>query len=255
MANLTHVRIKGVDYKFWSYDGVIAGVRNRSETQVWSSGGGGYVDPQYGGVVHAPTVHSHTEHWKEVRLDGDDGKGHSFTLPDYVSLFPGDRASIVYAMPATHKIGYAHGVFNYREDQIWGFKTKTLVKPEYRQTVGGYVMRFWSKGLLSWVAATMILALLDSVRMYGPAALLDLEWMFHTVTAGLITPQGLVLAGISLAIGTIVWTCTKVARHFSAKAAHKAIIEYARSLPREQTEPARVAVSSPQTVPAIASAA
>lgn len=74
-------------HRMWfnTLTGQVASVQKWSSTTVTSSGGGGYVHPQYGGVVSAPTISSnvqnHQTFWivvpdgQEIQIDQDGIKG------------------------------------------------------------------------------------------------------------------------------------------------------------------------------------
>lgn len=229
MSDTIEKHISGVAYWFWSHTGTVTGVIPKSETQVWSSGGGGYVDPKYGGVVHAPTVHSHTSHWKEIRIDGDNGRPYTVTVHDGIVAFPGDRASVIYAKPKKHELGYVHGFKNHREDRWWSFNCNTFVKPEYRPTLDGMVFRFWSKGLLSFLAAMAMVTLVMTV-LPAPFWFLLQPWNLIPWVPAIFILQWPMILCVTIGIAILVNWSYKIMRSIASKQASKAILAVARDI-------------------------
>lgn len=171
----TKAAVYGVELTFWSKAGTITHVLPKSETEVWSSGGGGYVDPQYGGVVNAPRVYSRTIKTKEVRLACDDGSAQTLTVPDSVRAYPGERASIIWARPSADQTGHAHGFKNHREGAAWYFNTHWLQGIRFRSHPFRALLcglGTWSRPLaVLWMIYALFLISTNGPRILVPVAL------------------------------------------------------------------------------------
>ena len=76
--------------------GRIEDVQNRSETAVWGGGGGGRVHNGTG-HVNDVTIKSSTTHWKDVRLQWNDGTRDTIVLPGHVNAVVGDEVEVLFA--------------------------------------------------------------------------------------------------------------------------------------------------------------
>lgn len=142
--------IGGVDYEFWSRLGTVGHVVHKSETKVWSQGGGGHVGPN-GGTITAPTVSSSTQRWQQVRVEGDDGEPYTVTLHEDVIAFPGDRVALIYGRTGKGTDEGLYGWKNFREKYHWWFDCAKLVRPEHRQGLDGMVFRLTHNKIIGFV--------------------------------------------------------------------------------------------------------
>ena len=68
--------------RFSLYQGTVLSHRRWSDTHIWSSGGGGYVDPKFGGHVAAAQISSQILQKVEVFIKDDNGLQHALELTD-----------------------------------------------------------------------------------------------------------------------------------------------------------------------------
>lgn len=87
------------------YAATVMDVQQWTETHVSSHGGGGYVHPQYGGWIEAPTITSRSSRHQRVRFKFEDGGPQTgIDLPAYIHLSPGDKVALIAAEnPATKR--------------------------------------------------------------------------------------------------------------------------------------------------------
>jgi hypothetical protein len=120
------LQIEDQDTLVFTHGGTVEGVMARSNTEVWSEGGGGYVGP-HGGYVSAPTVRSRTSHFKEVRFVTDSGQRKTFSVEGHVTVMPGDRVSFVYASLHAKQKGPMVGFINHTENHWWSFDSNEVL--------------------------------------------------------------------------------------------------------------------------------
>lgn len=134
--------IDGITYDMWAATGTVSGLLVKSTTDVWSSGGGGYFDARGGGYIQPVQVQSSTRNFKEVRIDGDDGRARTVTLADHIKVFAGDRVTLTYMGPETKERGSVHGITNHRENHWWTFNANSIAKPAFGKSVYRAAARF-----------------------------------------------------------------------------------------------------------------
>lgn len=87
---------KGKTLNFRKLTGEVIGIRDRSESRMHSSGGGGYVGP-HGGYVSAPTVRMETTARLEIWIKTEDGDEEPFVLPTTnISVKEGQRVTLIF---------------------------------------------------------------------------------------------------------------------------------------------------------------
>jgi hypothetical protein len=87
---------KQSEKKFSLYQGTVFSIRRWSDTHVWSSGGGGYVDPKIGGRVESAQISSEVVQKAEVFIKDDQGVQHALELTDVgVPLTEGNKVIAV----------------------------------------------------------------------------------------------------------------------------------------------------------------
>jgi hypothetical protein len=114
------IDINGRALGVWSCSGRVDHITLRSNTEVWTQGGGGYVGP-HGGYLSAPQVQSRTTEYKEVRISSDDGSVRTIDAAGRVTCVPGDRISFIYASEPAVAKGPLVGIINYTEGRWWSF--------------------------------------------------------------------------------------------------------------------------------------
>ena len=129
--------------------GVIVGSKIWSETQVQSSGGGGFVG-KHGGYVEAPKVSSTVTKQLEFFLKEPEGKEHRINLQNVdFSVRDGNRVIAVWGSPTGEDRGpYCH-VENLDTGEI--YQSKPKVVPDYSGLTSGTKV-FWLGLLLSLAA-------------------------------------------------------------------------------------------------------
>ena len=104
---------------FWEITGEVMSSNKHSETQVWSSGGGGYVGPQ-GGQVAAPTVQSRAITNHEFWLKTTDGKEKSIQLSDVdIPLREGQKITLICASEKGVDSGKYAVLINHNAEKHW----------------------------------------------------------------------------------------------------------------------------------------
>lgn len=96
-------RHKGKTLNFRKLTGVVIGIRDRSESRLHSSGGGGYVGP-HGGYVSAPTIRMETTARLEIWIRTDKGNEECAELPTTdIPLKEGQRITLVFYVGPENK--------------------------------------------------------------------------------------------------------------------------------------------------------
>lgn len=103
--------------KGWVYGvhGVVTSHRKWSETSVSSSGGGGYIHPEYGGRVYAPTVSSTITQRQEFWIQTANGKAHKFS--NSVEVAEGHECAILWGNLNQNKNGNHLYFINFTSDR------------------------------------------------------------------------------------------------------------------------------------------
>lgn len=121
------VKIEGEPLDIWTQGGNVDAITLRSDTEVWTQGGGGYVGP-HGGYVAPPQVQSRTTQYKEVRFTKPDGSRQTTNAAGHVTVVPGDAIAFVYAsVPALTK-GPLVGIINHTERRWWSFDRPEILR-------------------------------------------------------------------------------------------------------------------------------
>lgn len=98
MNQLGTLEMFGQSLDLSGYTATVMDVQPWTETHVNSSGGGGYIDPRFGGWVQAPSITSRTSRHQRVRFKfDDDGQQSGIDLPGHVHLSPGDKVALIAA--------------------------------------------------------------------------------------------------------------------------------------------------------------
>lgn len=87
---------KGKTLKFRKLTGAVISIKDRSETRLHSSGGGGHVGPQ-GGYVPAPTIRMEKTDRLEIWIKADGGNEECFEMPTTdIPLREGQRITLIF---------------------------------------------------------------------------------------------------------------------------------------------------------------
>lgn len=169
--------------------------------QTWGSGGGGYVDPYYGGYVQAPTIHS--QNWQRVRIDVGD-REISADIPGDISLAAGDKIALVSAGSKAAKkwmwIGIANG--KTRNVQTFGkpedlFTLKSIGMSFGERFSSGLIMGLLGGGFIGFVILLAVFALialvptLSLIPVFGKANKEAIFMVSFFSTIGYLTVRGL----------------------------------------------------------------
>lgn len=125
MEDFKHRRKK---LEFWSRTGEVLGSSKYSETQVWSTGGGGsgYVHPQHGGRINvsAPQVHSRSITHHEFWMNTPDGREHSVKLANKdIPLREGQKITLISCGRKGKRSGYYTILVNHSAGKHWFINT------------------------------------------------------------------------------------------------------------------------------------
>jgi hypothetical protein len=107
--------------EFTMFCGVVEDVQNWTTHETWSEGGGGYVHPQYGGYVQAPSIHSQSTHHIRLRVAWEGGRRSIIDLPGYVKISQGDRVTFLAGENKTRKLWQWVGVINFTIESFYLF--------------------------------------------------------------------------------------------------------------------------------------
>lgn len=100
--------------------GTIVKINRWSDTQVWSSGGGGYVDPNFGGHIKAAQVHSEVSQRCEVFLKCDSGQEKSMDLAyTGIEFREGSRVCLIWGSAVGAETGQYYYVENLDTGKTW----------------------------------------------------------------------------------------------------------------------------------------
>jgi len=172
--------------------GVVLDSSRLSHTEVWSSGGGGYVGPQ-GGRVHAPTVHSQSITNTDVFIQDAQGKEHLVRIHDHdIPTRAGHDLELAYVR--INDSWYLAGLMNHTLDRYW------LIPCNVRTPSEKAFWIFWS---LVWVATILIGlgGILTSCAAKGETALIGF--------------------GVAIASAASFWLVNKVTMHYEYGPMHR----------------------------------
>lgn len=90
-----------------------------SSTEVTVHGGGGYIDPQYGGWISGPTVSTSTSRIIRTRIQWPNGKQSNIDLPENVRISAGDDITLLIAENASQKRWMYASIINHNTDDVF----------------------------------------------------------------------------------------------------------------------------------------
>ena len=112
----------GKEFKFWTRTGEVISSNKRSETHIMSSGGGGHVDPQYGGHVAAAQVSSKVVTVHEFWFREENGKEIAVNMRDVnIPLAVGQKITLLFGSLINEKSGYGYSamLYNHSAKKYW----------------------------------------------------------------------------------------------------------------------------------------
>lgn len=142
--------------------GTIEKINRWSDTKVWSSGGGGYVDPKFGGHVESAQVHSRVTQRCEAFIRKDDGSEMALDLGfTGLKLREGSRIFLLSGAPSNSDSGYYAYAENLDTGEYW-----TQVD---RLSIGGefFVLFAW---LFKLLVCLLVLAPLIYFSVFGASS-------------------------------------------------------------------------------------
>ncbi|MDI1299550.1 hypothetical protein [Methylotenera sp.] len=110
----------GKTFEFWTKTGEVLSTNKVSETHVSSSGGGGHVDPQYGGHVAAAQVSSTVTINHEFWIKEEDGTERAVQLYDNdIPLKVGQKITLIAGKLLGAEKGYYVVLYNHNAKKHW----------------------------------------------------------------------------------------------------------------------------------------
>lgn len=104
--SVRHLRLGKRQFELLSERAVVLDAQRWSETRVWSSGGGGYIE-RGSGIITVPTVHSDVDRRGEVWVRFEDGKEFCLDVGSQLQCRQGQELILVLAVPK----GKDHGIY------------------------------------------------------------------------------------------------------------------------------------------------
>lgn len=156
----------GSTFRFFTKDAeIISDPITWSETHISSSGGGGYVHPQYGGSVSAPTVHSHVVEREKYFVKMENGEERE--LRDAVTGRRGHHITLIYG-GIEGESTYLVGTYN---PQLSRYELK---RPRYFGKYFTFLPCIPVLGALNgWIAMIIMIAMLF-IPVVGVSAVIGL---------------------------------------------------------------------------------
>jgi hypothetical protein len=116
---MNEIKCGSKSFKFRVVTGHVLSNEKRSETKVWSSGGGGYVGG-YGGFVEAPQVHSQAVTCQEFWLASESGNEEYVQIQGVdIPLREGQKISIIYLSEKGKSASYHALLINHNANKYW----------------------------------------------------------------------------------------------------------------------------------------
>jgi hypothetical protein len=109
----------GKTFEFKTRTGEVLSTNKISETHVSSSGGGGYVDPQYGGQVAAAQVSSTVTINHEFWIKEEDGNERAVQLYGDIPLKVGQKVTLILCTLLGEEKGYYVVLYNHNAKKHW----------------------------------------------------------------------------------------------------------------------------------------
>ncbi len=145
--------------QFWADASVSTVIKmNRfSETDVWSSGGGGYIDPKFGGHVAAAQVHSNITQRAEVFHRDDNGNEKSDDLGfTGIKMREGSRIFILWGAEKGVDSGHIRYVENLDTGESWCKKAPVKPPSGLAHFLVGFITLMFLLYLFSFMTDSLI---------------------------------------------------------------------------------------------------
>ena len=185
MVALASLTVSEQLIEFSPFKGIVEDVQSWTNTQVWSEGGGGYVFPQYGGWVQAPTIRSRSVHNLRVRILWENGKRSTIDLPGNVQLCANDKVVCIACENTLDKVWQWAGVANLTTNTWFGFgEFGNVAKIKAKGIVGnlGHILLVMivtgnsSSALTKMLAAIIILGILSAILTIPCGLIIEFVW-------------------------------------------------------------------------------
>lgn len=154
MEKFTHSK-KAIE--FYSITGVVLSSSKHSETNVWSSGGGGFVGKD-GGYINSPQVHSNSVTCHEFWLMTDEKKEEFIQIKDAeIPLREGQKISIYFAKKEGESEWHHMLLVNHNAGKYWftgglPWKYVSLIRNNYDSNLGRLILYFSVSWVLLFIA-------------------------------------------------------------------------------------------------------
>jgi len=167
----------GKVFNFWRRTGEVISTNKMSETHISSSGGGGHVDPQYGGHVAAAQISSTVITTHEFWLKEEDGTERAVQLRGKnIPLAVGQKVTLIAGSVLGEDQGYYVVLYNHNAKKHWliqdGWSFYSCHVPETTEFMMGVKL-----------GAVVISALLSWYYISGYLAIAIVAWSVYILAS------------------------------------------------------------------------
>ena len=163
--SLESFKYNGKEIRFWDVTGEVLSSSKFSETQVWSSGGGGSVGPN-GGQIAAPTIHSKAITNHEFWILTADGKEKPIQLNDVnIPLKEGQKITLIAAKDVEDaENGFISVLINHNADRHWSVQNAKSLNESFKLEK---LNIFGLMGIAFLISITISLVIFDGMFKWG----------------------------------------------------------------------------------------
>lgn len=123
------IKIDGNEYLFYTLSGQIRGIEKWTETTVKSQGGGGYIHPQHGGHISAPTITTNNKDHQSFWFVAHDGQEFKLNVNDF-SCREGQSSLILFGNLKNKKTYEMMAIKNLVTNKVHLFDASINIFPE-----------------------------------------------------------------------------------------------------------------------------
>lgn len=123
------IKIAGNEYSFYTLPGQIRGIEKWTETTVKSQGGGGYIHPQHGGHISAPTITTSSKDHQSFWFVAHDGQEFKLNANDF-SCREGQNSLILFGNLKNKKPYEMMAIKNLATNNVHVFGESISIFPE-----------------------------------------------------------------------------------------------------------------------------